>query len=179
MLKLYYAETLSPRKACAAARYLDVPVEFIRVDLARGEHQTPTFRHLNPNAAVPVLVEGERALWESNAIMCRLSDIAGADFWPREDRQIEVLKWLSWDAAHFTRFGATLWFENLVRPAIGLGEADSGVVEQATASFRRSAKNPRRSPPSVPVVRRRRADGRGLRARGRPALFFAGQNPLG
>lgn len=140
MLKLYYAETLNPRKACAAAKFLKAPVDLVFVDLAKGEQRTETFRQLNPNAAVPVLQEDGGTLWEANAIMCRLSDIVGSDFWPVDDRQVDVMKWLSWDSAHFTRFGGTLYFEKLVRPAIGLGDPDARIVEQATAAFRRSAR---------------------------------------
>ena len=43
MMKLYYAETLNPRKVCALARYLGSPVEFVRVDMAKGQHRTADF----------------------------------------------------------------------------------------------------------------------------------------
>jgi len=69
-MKLFYCEALNPRKACAVARYLDSPVEFVRVDIAKGEHKTPQFLAMNPNGKVPVLQDGARTLWESNAIMC-------------------------------------------------------------------------------------------------------------
>jgi glutathione S-transferase len=36
-MKLYYFETLNPRKACAVAQYLGSPVEFVRVDLRKNE----------------------------------------------------------------------------------------------------------------------------------------------
>lgn len=36
-MKLFYCETLNSRKACAAARYLNADLEFVRVDLANGE----------------------------------------------------------------------------------------------------------------------------------------------
>jgi glutathione S-transferase len=40
-MKLYYAESLCPRKACAVARHLDSPVEYVHVDLGKGEHHEP------------------------------------------------------------------------------------------------------------------------------------------
>lgn len=52
MMRLYYAETLCPRLACAVARHLGSPVEFVPVDLARGEHKAPPFLVLNPNGVV-------------------------------------------------------------------------------------------------------------------------------
>ena len=139
-MRLYYAQTLNPRKACALARHLQIPVEFVPVNLGRGEHRTPAFLAMNPNGKVPVLQDGELVLWESNAIMCHLSNVAGADLWPRDQRaQIEVLRWLSWDAAHFTRHGGTLYFEYLVKPAIGMGAPDPVAVKAATGMFTASA----------------------------------------
>lgn len=138
-MKLFYAETLNPRKACAAARYMKAPVEFVRVDLQRGEHKQPDFLTLNPNGKVPVLQHASGTLWESNAIMCHLSDLTGADLWPHDARQIEVLRWLSWDMAHFTRHGGALYFEHLVKPALGLSAPDAAAVKSATAFFESGA----------------------------------------
>lgn len=65
-------------------------------------------------------------LWEANSIMCYLSDAAGASLWPHDAAfQVEVIRWLNWDAHHFTSYGGTLYFENIIRPMIGLGEADA------------------------------------------------------
>jgi len=139
-MKLYYDETINPRKACAVARHLKVPVEFVRVSLARGEQRAPDFLAINPNGRVPALQDGDLLLWEANAIMCHLSNVAGADLWPRDPRgQIEVQRWLSWDACHFTAHGGTLYFENLVKPAIGMGAPDAAAVEVATRMFVTSA----------------------------------------
>jgi glutathione S-transferase len=138
-VKLYYAETLNPQKACVVAKYLNSPVEFVHVDLGKGENRTPEFLALNPNGKVPVLDTGGGSLWESNAIMCYLARVAGTDLWPSDDRQIEVLRWLSWDANHFTRHAGTLYFEHIIKPAFGLGGTDRAVVEEATGFFKRFA----------------------------------------
>ncbi|WP_132528143.1 glutathione S-transferase family protein [Rhizobium sp. BK376] len=134
-MKLFYCETLNPRKACAAARFLNADVEFVRIDLGRGEQRTTEFLALNPNGKVPVLRDGEKTLWEANAIMCRLSDSVGADFWPHDERQIDVMRWLSWDANHFTRYGAELWFEKEIKPLFGQAP-DRKVVEDAENNLR-------------------------------------------
>ena len=99
--KLYYAETLNPRKVCAIARHLNSPVEFVHVNLGKGEHKTPQFAAMNPNQKVPVLDIGSRTIWESNAIMCFLSRFAGSEMWPEDERQVDVMRWLHWDALHF------------------------------------------------------------------------------
>jgi glutathione S-transferase len=139
-MKLYYCETLNPRKACAAARHVNADVEFIHVDIGRGEQRTPQFLAMNPNARLPVLQDGDWTLWESNAIMCHLSDATHADLWPHDSRQVEVMRWLSWDSQHFTRHGGELYFQLLIRPKFNLGPADPAAVEEAMAQFRSSAR---------------------------------------
>ena len=138
-MKLYYSEVLMPRKACAVARHLRSPVDFVHVDLVAGENRTPAYLALNPNGKVPLLVEDGEPLWESNAIMCRLAMIAESDLWPADRRQAEILRWLSWDGEHFTRHGGTLYFEHLVRPLFGMGPPDGEVVQAATRGFRQGA----------------------------------------
>jgi glutathione S-transferase len=138
-MKLYYAETLNPQKACAVARYLNSPVEFVLIDLSKGEQMTPQFLALNPNGKVPVLDTGNGTIWESTAIMCWLAQHAGSDLWPQDDRQIEVIRWLSWDLQHFTRHAGPLYFQYVIKPRFGLGEPDAAAVEEATANFRKFA----------------------------------------
>lgn len=138
-MKLYYAEVLNPRKACVVARHLNAPVEFVRVDLGKGEHQTPQFLALNPNAKVPVLDDGGHVVWESNAIMAYLARKAGSDLWPSDERQIDVVRWLSWDLVHFTQYTGALYFEHLIKPMFDLGDPDPAAVEEASGQFRRFA----------------------------------------
>jgi glutathione S-transferase len=103
-MKLYYFETINPRKACAVAKYLGSPVEFVRVDLGKGEQKAPDYLAINPNGKVPALTDGETKIWEANAIMAYLARLTDSDLWPRDDdRQIEVTRWLSWSADHATR----------------------------------------------------------------------------
>ena len=139
-MKLHYAETLSPRKACAVARHLGSPVEFVPVDLAKGEQRSAAYLAVNPNGKVPTLTDGDTSLWEANAIMCHLALRAGSDLWPREaERQIEVVRWLSWDASHFTRHAGSLYFEHIIKRRFGIGAPDPAAVEEATGHFRRFA----------------------------------------
>jgi glutathione S-transferase len=138
-MRLYYCETPNPRKACAVARYLNSPVEFVYVDLLKGENRTPEFHAVNPNDKVPVLDTGVKRLWEANAIMCHLARAANSNLWPDDERQIEIIRWFSWDQAHFSRHAGTLFFENVIKPVLGLGNPDQAAVVEATAAFVRSA----------------------------------------
>ena len=138
-MKLYYFETPNPRKPCAVARYLNAPVEFVRIDLTKGEHKTPEFLAINPNGKVPALEDGEVRLWESAAIMCYLADKASSSLWPKDARQIEAVRWLSWDALHFSRHAGTLFFQRVIKPRFGLGDPDLAAIEEAMGFFRQFA----------------------------------------
>ena len=136
-MKLFYAETINPRKACAVARYLNVPIDYVHVDLGKGENRTPEYLAVNPNGKVPAFEDGDVRLWEANAIMCHLAQAAGSDLWPSDARQIEVIRWLSWNAEHFTRHAGSLYFQNIIKPALGFGAPDEVAVKEATGFVRR------------------------------------------
>jgi glutathione S-transferase len=59
------AATLNPRKVCALACHLQSPVEYVHVDLAKGEHRGPQFLAPNPNGKVLVLEAENEAIWEA------------------------------------------------------------------------------------------------------------------
>jgi len=139
-MKLYYFETLNPRKACAVARYLGSPVEFVRIDLGKGENRTPEYLAINPNAKVPALTDGGTRLWEADAIMGYLARAAGSDLWPSDgERQIDMVRWLSWNAYHFTRHAGALYFQHIVKALIFGTGPDPKAVEEATGYFKQFA----------------------------------------
>ena len=139
MMKLYYSDLLSARKACAVARYLKAPVEFLYLDCQKGEQRAPAYLALNPNGKVPTLTDGGRIVWEADAIMCFLAERAGSDLWPRDGRQIDIIRWFSWSAQHFTRHAGTLYFEHIIKRRFDIGSADQENVEEALEGFRRFA----------------------------------------
>jgi glutathione S-transferase len=63
-----------------------------------GEHRSDTFLALNPNGQVPVLVDGDLALAESNAILRYLCTANGLNDWyPHDVRsRATVDQWLDW-----------------------------------------------------------------------------------
>ena len=140
-MKLYYSKVLNPRKACAVAKYLNAPVEYIYVNLGRGEGSSPDFLAINPNGKVPVLMDGDLTLWEADAIICHLARKAGSNLWPQDDaHKIEILRWSSWNANHFTRATGALYFEYVVKSMFRIGDPDPAQVEPALASFHKFAR---------------------------------------
>lgn len=139
-MKLYYFETPNAHKPYAVAKYLGLPVDFVRIDLAKGEQQRPDYLAVNPNGKVPALEDGEVKLWESHAIMAYLALKAGSDLWPSDPlEQIEVMKWLNWDTAHFSRHAGRLFFERYIKVKFSLGEPNPAEIEDATGFFKRFA----------------------------------------
>ena len=137
-MKLFYSQNLNPRVAVAVARYLGSPVEYVSAS-PRDPSNTEAFRAINPNALVPVLVDGERRLWETDAIACYLSALAGSDFWRTGDDAPEMILWLSWTAYHFNKAGGALYFDRIIRPRYGLEPADPALTEEAMRDFREYA----------------------------------------
>lgn len=139
-MKLYYDELLNPRKACAVAKHVSAPIEFVRLNVATGAHKTPDFLAMNPNGQLPVLRDGDFSLWESNAIMCYLARKCGSDMWPRDDAgQLETVRWLSWDGAHFSQHGGALYFEYVIKPKFRLGPVDEALAAEESTAMRRYA----------------------------------------
>ena len=119
-MKLYYVVG-SPncRKVHAVLNHLQLEVDLEYLDFFSGELQSPAYRAVNPNGLVPALVDGDLVLWETNAILPYLADVAGADdLLPRDvRRRADVLRWMAWELAHFNRAFGILSFETVVKPA--------------------------------------------------------------
>ena len=132
-MKLYYFESPHPRVACAVAKHTGVPVEYVRVDLARGEQKSPDYLAIDPNGKVPALVDGDFTLWEAPAIACYIAAKAGSDLWPADERaRLDILRWFNWGTAHFNRHAGTIWFERTLKRPLGLGEPDERAIGAAT-----------------------------------------------
>jgi glutathione S-transferase len=140
-VKLYYCDVLSPRKVCAVAKYLKLPLDYVHIDLSKGEQRKPDYLALNPSGKVPTLVDGERIVVEADAIICYLSSKAGVGLWPNDQReQLDIIAWFSWNAQHFTRATGSLYFENIIRARFGIGAPDPAAVSKALTEFRRYGK---------------------------------------
>jgi len=139
-MKLYYFETPNAHKPCAVAKHVNSTAELVRIDLTKGEHKTPEFLAINPNGKIPALEDGDTKFWESHAIMCYLAHKAGSDLWPDDSAsQIDIIRWLNWDTAHFSRHGGRLFFQRVIKPSFGLGEPDESEIEEATGFFHQFA----------------------------------------
>jgi glutathione S-transferase len=131
----------SGRKVRAVILHLKLDVEIQHYNFFKGELRQPEYLGLNPNASVPTLVDGDFVLWESNAIMQYLADVAGdVQLFPRDRRtRADIVRWQCWELAHFNKAFGMLAFETVAKPRNQAGAPDLTRVELAKAELARYA----------------------------------------
>ena len=84
-------------KARLLLSLLGLEHEIEDVDLAAGDSRTDGFLKLNPRGQIPVLVDGERVIWDSQAILVYLARRHGGEDWlPTDaDGMAQVMQWLA------------------------------------------------------------------------------------
>jgi glutathione S-transferase len=140
-MKLYgFPPSPNTRKVQAVAVHLGIPLEFQMVDITKGQSRTPEFLGINPNGRVPVLVDGDFTLWESNAIMQYLAGKKPNTLWPEGARvRADIARWQFWQAAHWHEGCAGFLWENMVKKLLGMGETDMTALKKAETAFHRDA----------------------------------------
>lgn len=92
--------SINVRKAMWTARLIGLDLD--REDWGAGfrSPQEPEYLALNPNGLIPVLIDGDFALWESNSICRYLAAKAGATaLLPAElQARARVEQWMDWQA---------------------------------------------------------------------------------
>ena len=126
-MKLYYSPpSPNTRKVHAVAIHLGLPIELRLVDLQKGEQRTPEFLRLNPTGRTPILQDGEFILWESTAIMQYLASQLPNALWPEVPQiRADIMRWQSWQLAHWHQACQPLKFENVVKQILQQGDVMS------------------------------------------------------
>ena len=126
------ANSINVRKVLWTCAELNLP--FAREDWGGGFQSpaSPEFLALNPNAMVPVLIDGETVLWESNTI-CRYlaAQYGNGELLPSAPaRRAQVEKWMDWQATELN----TAWryaFMSLVRRSPAYQDPDQTAASAA------------------------------------------------
>ena len=143
---IYWMKSQAPQRVLALAKHLGIKAELHEVNMMAGELKTAEYAALNPNMKVPTLVDGDKILWESSAIMAYLcakaNSKAGSDMWPNKtpEEQIEVMRWLAWSDSHWSPAIGPFYFEYIIKPTFGIGPPDTELLKSKTADFVRYAK---------------------------------------
>lgn len=74
-----------------------IPVDIVPVDFLAGEHKRPPLSELNPWGEIPILVDGDVVLRDSQAILVYLARRYAGEAWLPNDpaAMAEVVQWLS------------------------------------------------------------------------------------
>src|SRR5262249_50075715 len=126
----------------ATMYHLNSPVELQNVDFGTKQLESPEFRKVNPNGAIPALQDGDFNLWESCAIMQYLCEKKGnTDLWPQDTKaRADISRWSYWTAYHFGPAAGTYVWENLVKKMLNMGEPDKKALAEAEEEFHQYAK---------------------------------------
>ena len=98
MLKFYYSLAPNPMKVALFLEEAGLPYEAIPVDTRKGEQHSAAFMALNPNAKVPVIVDGATTVFDSSAILLYLAEKSG-QFLPDAADRGAMLSWLLFTAS--------------------------------------------------------------------------------
>lgn len=92
------------RRVRIALEEVGAPYEFVAVDLMAGAHRSDEYKALNPTMRVPVLVDGDFRLWESNACLHYLAErFPEKGLLPGDPAgRGEVHQWMFMNAAHLS-----------------------------------------------------------------------------
>ena len=135
MIKLYeFAASGNCHKVRIMLSLLDIPYESIMVNGATREQKSADYLAMNPLGQVPVLVDGDVVLRDSQAILVYLARQYGAEqanFWlPNEPAALaQVVAWLATAANEVTRGPNALRLHHKWGRAINLVEAET-ITEQ-------------------------------------------------
>ncbi len=98
MLKFYYSMAPNPMKVALFLEEAALPYEALAVDTRKGQQHSAEFMALNPNAKVPVLIDGATTVWDSSAILLYLAEKSG-QFLPDSGDRGAMLSWLMFTAS--------------------------------------------------------------------------------
>ena len=93
MLKLYGGARSRASIVQWYMEELEIPYEFILLDMQAGEHRQPEYLALNPMGKVPTIVDGDFSLWESGAILFYLAQKSGK-MPPSVEEQATINQWI-------------------------------------------------------------------------------------
>ncbi len=100
MIRFYYHPSPNPAKIALFLEEAGLPYELMPVDTRKGEQHTAAFKAINPNAKTPAIVDGEVAIFDSNAILLYLAEKTGR-FLPGNtpEARAELFAWLMFVAS--------------------------------------------------------------------------------
>lgn len=96
-MKIYHSrQSGNAYKAQLLASLLNLEHELVPVDLRSGESRSQAFLELNPRGQIPVLVDGDVTVWDSQAVLVYLARRYGEAWLPTDPAPMaEVMQWMA------------------------------------------------------------------------------------
>ena len=141
-MQLYYNHYSSnTRRVLLAADHLGIEFDLIQINLASQDDRR-RLGEVNPNAKLPVLIDGDFILWESCAIMQYLADgTPGQTAWPQERRaRADVSRWMFWACQHFAPAIGVLTWEYIWKKFVTGQDPDPQEVARGEADLADTAR---------------------------------------
>ena len=114
MLKFYFHPAPNPLKVALFLEETGLPYEVVPIDTRKGEQFSAEFLAINPNAKTPAIVDGDIAVFDSNAILLYLAEKTGQLTPKNAAARGEMFSWLmfvatgigpySGQAVHFNHY---------------------------------------------------------------------------
>jgi glutathione S-transferase len=132
MYRLHGFFTQNTMKTLYVLEELGVEYEFRFVDLSKGEHQTEDFRNMTPVAKVPVLEHDGEFLFEGGPICRYVAGTEKSPLYPADKLQrARVDQWMTFFTCHPGRWLTEIFFEQIIKPRVGMGEPTAATCEKA------------------------------------------------
>ncbi len=108
--------SINVQKVVLTCEELKLPYQRFDAGGAFGIVKTPEYMAMNPNSLVPVLIDGDLVLWESNTIVRYLAAKYGrGTLWPEDAGQRALSdRWMDWQSFSFCSAYAAA-FRGLIR----------------------------------------------------------------
>ena len=135
MLKIWgRISSINVRKVVLAAQWLGVPFERIDAGHEFGIVKTPEYLARNPNALVPLMEDGDVALWESNVIVRYLcAKHSPGTLYPEAlPARFDAERWMDWQQTTLNPAGRPAFIQLFRTPP---EKRDAGVVAQSVAAM--------------------------------------------
>jgi len=129
-IRLYGSWSPNPQKVRLALEALELPYEWIEIDLISGAHRSPEFGEITPLRTVPVLdIDGHR-FRQSGTMLTYLGEREG-QFWPLTlAGRTHAMDLLFIEASSFQLHAGMVFLNRGILPRIGK-EGDEGRIAKA------------------------------------------------
>lgn len=130
MIKLYGFDISTPvNKVRYVANYLNIEYEYEHINALEGEHQTEAHLKRHPVGKVPVIVDGDFVLFESNAIIKYLVGKVSSAVYPADLQQRAIIdQWIDFTSIHINNALVKVFGNRVIFPKVGI-EVDERSIQ--------------------------------------------------